>query len=149
MDVTSFLLVSVCSSIAQLHDSVGSRDACLRSEAGFSSQNGYVLEEYITEKQRCCAFLWVGGLTAKNIHKEMFPAYGGKCLSREAIHNLVEKRGKYFVDDEEVEMVVAETTVKILMCCGNPCGGGVEYLHREPAGRKRRRNGTKKGRAIA
>jgi hypothetical protein len=31
----------------------------------------------------------------------------------------------------------------------NPCGGGVEYLHREPASRKRRRNGTKKGCAIA
>jgi hypothetical protein len=31
----------------------------------------------------------------------------------------------------------------------NPCGGGVEYLHREPASRKRRRNVTKKGRAIA
>jgi hypothetical protein len=31
----------------------------------------------------------------------------------------------------------------------NPCGGGVEYLHREPASRKRRQNGTKKGRAIA
>jgi hypothetical protein len=31
----------------------------------------------------------------------------------------------------------------------NPCGGGVEYLHREPASRKRRRNWTKKGRAIA
>jgi hypothetical protein len=30
-----------------------------------------------------------------------------------------------------------------------PCGGGVEYLHRDPASRKRRRNGTKKGRAIA
>jgi hypothetical protein len=26
---------------------------------------------------------------------------------------------------------------------------GVEYLHRDPARRKRRRNGTKKGRAIA
>jgi hypothetical protein len=25
----------------------------------------------------------------------------------------------------------------------NPCGGGVEYLHRDPASRKRRRNGTK------
>jgi hypothetical protein len=25
-----------------------------------------------------------------------------------------------------------------------PCGGGVEYLHRDPASRKRRRNGTKK-----
>jgi hypothetical protein len=25
-----------------------------------------------------------------------------------------------------------------------PCGGGVEYLHRDPASRRRRRNGTKK-----
>jgi hypothetical protein len=25
-----------------------------------------------------------------------------------------------------------------------PCGGGVEYLHRDPASRKSRRNGTKK-----
>jgi hypothetical protein len=32
---------------------------------------------------------------------------------------------------------------------GNLCGGGVEYLHRDPASRKRRRNGAKKGRAIA
>jgi hypothetical protein len=31
----------------------------------------------------------------------------------------------------------------------HPCGGGVEYLHCDPASRKRRRNGTKKGRAIA
>jgi hypothetical protein len=25
-------------------------------------------------------FLWAKGLSAKNIHKEMFPVYGGKCL---------------------------------------------------------------------
>jgi hypothetical protein len=25
----------------------------------------------------------------------------------------------------------------------NPCGGGIEYLHRDPVSRKRRRNGTK------
>jgi hypothetical protein len=31
----------------------------------------------------------------------------------------------------------------------NPCGGGVEHLHREPASRKRRQKGLKKGRAIA
>jgi hypothetical protein len=31
----------------------------------------------------------------------------------------------------------------------NPCGGGIEYLHRDPASRKRRRNGAKKGRALA
>jgi hypothetical protein len=32
-----------------------------------------VLEEYIT-----CAFLWAKWLNAKDIHKEMFPVYGGK-----------------------------------------------------------------------
>jgi hypothetical protein len=31
----------------------------------------------------------------------------------------------------------------------NLCGGGVKYLHRDPASRKRRWNGAKKGRAIA
>jgi hypothetical protein len=31
----------------------------------------------------------------------------------------------------------------------NSCRGGVEYLHRDPASSKRRRNGVKKGRAIA
>jgi hypothetical protein len=35
----------------------------------------------------------------KDVHKETFPVYGGKCLSRKAVHNLVEKR---FADDEEV-----------------------------------------------
>jgi hypothetical protein len=33
--------------------------------------------------------------------------------------------------------------------CLNPCEGGVEYLHRDPASRKRRRNEAKKGSAIA
>jgi hypothetical protein len=35
----------------------------------------------------------------------MFPVYGGKCLSRKAINNCVEKRGKCFAD-EEVETEV-------------------------------------------
>jgi hypothetical protein len=30
----------------------------------------------------------------------MFPVYGGKCLSRKAVQNLVEKRDKHFADDE-------------------------------------------------
>jgi hypothetical protein len=34
-------------------------------------------------------FLWAKGLEAKDIHKEMFPVYGGKCLSRKAVHNWV------------------------------------------------------------
>jgi hypothetical protein len=31
------------------------------------------------------------GLYAKDIHKEMLPAYVGKCLSHKAVHNWVEK----------------------------------------------------------
>jgi hypothetical protein len=34
-------------------------------------------------------FLWVKGLSAKDTHKEMFPIYGGKYLSRKAAHNWV------------------------------------------------------------
>jgi hypothetical protein len=34
-------------------------------------------------------FLCAKGLKANDIHKEMFPVYGGKCLSRKAAHNWV------------------------------------------------------------
>jgi hypothetical protein len=47
-----------------------------------------VLEEYTTEDQRpVVRFLCAKGLNAKDIHKEMFPVYGGKCLSRKGVHN--------------------------------------------------------------
>jgi transposase len=36
-------------------------------------------------------FLWEKGLNAKDIHKEMFPVYDGKCLSCKSVHNWVEK----------------------------------------------------------
>jgi hypothetical protein len=64
-----------------------------------------VPEEYNTEEQRSVVrfFLWAKGLNAQDIHKEMFPVYGGKCLSRQAVHNWVQKRDKCFADDEEVE----------------------------------------------
>jgi hypothetical protein len=35
----------------------------------------------------------------KDIHKEMFPVYGGKCLALKAVHNWVEKRIRHFADD--------------------------------------------------
>jgi hypothetical protein len=38
-----------------------------------------------------CFLLWAKGLNAKDIHNEMFPAYGGKCLPRKAFHNWVNK----------------------------------------------------------
>jgi hypothetical protein len=47
-----------------------------------------VLEECNTEEQRSVVrFLWAKGFNAKDIHEEMFPVYGGKCLSRKAVHN--------------------------------------------------------------
>jgi hypothetical protein len=62
-----------------------------------------VLEECTIEEQRSVVryFLWAKGLNAKDIHKEMFPVYNGKCLSRKAVHNWVEKLR--FADDEEVK----------------------------------------------
>jgi hypothetical protein len=47
-------------------------------------------------------FLWAKGLSEKNIHDEMFPFYYGKCLSRKAVHNWVEKlsQGRSKVADE-------------------------------------------------
>jgi hypothetical protein len=40
-----------------------------------------VLEEYMAEEQHSVAgFLWEKGLDAKDIHKERFPVYSGKCL---------------------------------------------------------------------
>jgi hypothetical protein len=51
-----------------------------------------VLQGCTTEEQRSVVgFLWAKGLNAKDIHKEMFPVYGGKCLSRKEIHKWVEK----------------------------------------------------------
>jgi hypothetical protein len=33
--------------------------------------------------------MWVKGLNANDIPKEMFPVYGGKCLSRKAAQKCV------------------------------------------------------------
>jgi hypothetical protein len=45
-----------------------------------------VLEECTTEEQRSVVhFLWAKGLNAKDIHKEMFSVYVGKCLSFKAV----------------------------------------------------------------
>jgi hypothetical protein len=45
-----------------------------------------VLQEWTNEKQSSVVpFLWAKGLDAKDIYKEMFPVYDGKCLSRKAL----------------------------------------------------------------
>jgi hypothetical protein len=81
MDVIGFLCVSLGSSTVQLRESLYGRPACACSEAGFSSQNGDRV--YHGRAAFCCAFfLWAKGLSAKYIHKEIFPVYGAKCLSR-------------------------------------------------------------------
>jgi hypothetical protein len=51
-----------------------------------------VLEECNIEEKRSVVFFFCAkGLKAQDIHKELFPVYGGKCLSRKAVHNWVEK----------------------------------------------------------
>jgi hypothetical protein len=66
-----------------------------------------VTEDCTTEEQgSVMRFMWIKGLNTKDIHKEMFPVNGGKCLSRKAVHNWVEKHGKSFADDEDVETEV-------------------------------------------
>jgi hypothetical protein len=90
MDVIVFLCVSLGSTTVQLYDSLGSRQACACSEAGFSSQNGVrAWRIYYRRAAFCCEFLWAKELTAKDIHKEMFPVYGGKGLSLKTVQNLV------------------------------------------------------------
>jgi hypothetical protein len=72
-----------------------------------------VLEGRTTEGQRSVVlFLWARKLNAKDIHKEMFPVYGGKCLSPKAVHNWVDKfsQGRLKVaDDARPSAEVAET----------------------------------------
>jgi hypothetical protein len=48
------------------------------------------IEKNTTEEEHSVVcFLWTEGLNAKDIHREMFPVYGGKCLFRKAVHNWV------------------------------------------------------------
>ena len=41
-------------------------------------------------------------MEARDIHKEMLPMYGEDCLSRQAVHNLVQKfsEGRTSIEDE-------------------------------------------------
>jgi hypothetical protein len=65
-----------------------------------------VLECYTEEQRSVVHSLWAKELTAKDIHKYIFSVYSGKCLSRKAVHNCVEKHGKRSTDDKEVETEV-------------------------------------------
>jgi hypothetical protein len=51
-----------------------------------------MVDECNSQEQRSVVhFLWEKGLNAKDIHKEMFPVYSGKCLLYKAAHNSVER----------------------------------------------------------
>jgi hypothetical protein len=68
-----------------------------------------VLEEYATKEQ---SYLWAKGLNAKDIHKDIFPVYCGKCLWCKAVHNCIEKfsqRRSKVKDDARPGAEVAET----------------------------------------
>jgi transposase len=92
MDVICFLCVSLGSSTVQLHDILGSRRACVCSEAGFSSQNrDRAWGVYYRRAAFCCAFPWAKELNSEDTHKQRFPVYCGKCLSRKSVHNRVKK----------------------------------------------------------
>jgi hypothetical protein len=74
-----------------------------------------MLEGYATEEQSSVVcFLWAKGLVAKDIRKEIFLVYGGKCLWRKAVHNWVDKfcKGRSKVaDNVRPGAEVAETAV--------------------------------------
>jgi hypothetical protein len=58
---------------------------------------------------------------AKDIHKEIFPVYGGKCLPRKAVHNRVEKlsQGLWKVtDDSRPGAELLQTTIKDFYSAG-------------------------------
>jgi hypothetical protein len=62
-----------------------------------------LLNTYTTTEQRgVMRFLWAKNMDARDIHREMLPMYGEHCLSRQAIHNLVQKfsEGRTSIEDE-------------------------------------------------
>jgi hypothetical protein len=112
IDVMGFLFV-------QLYDGVGSRRACATAEAGFTVKMA-------TEKHPLVRFLWAKELNAKDIQKETFRVYGGKCLSRKTVSSWVENfsQGRpKAADDSRPGAEQAETTVKRLLCCGFQSNG--------------------------
>jgi transposase len=120
MDVIGFLCLSLGSSTVKSHASLGSIRACPCSVAGLNSQHGDRAWGVYYWKAECCALLWTEGLNVKDTHKETFPVYGGKYLSRKAVHNWVEKfsQGRSEVADDarsgrSVEIATEVTVQKV------------------------------------
>ena len=58
-----------------------------------------------TEQRGVVRFLWAKGMAAKDIHKEMLPMYGEHCLSRQAVHNWVQKFSEWRTSIEDEHRV--------------------------------------------
>jgi hypothetical protein len=71
--------------------------------------------------------LWAKGLNAKDIHKEMFPVYDGKCLLHEAVEKFSERRSKV-ADYAQPGAEVAGFDALVKQCgkCINVDGGYVD-----------------------
>ena len=54
------------------------------------------------ERRDVVRFLWAKDMAAKDIHKEMLTMYGEHCLSRQEVHNWVQKfsEGRTSIEDE-------------------------------------------------
>jgi hypothetical protein len=50
---------------------------------------GYPPKEQCSDVRVFIFFFLTKGLDAKDIHKDMFPVYGGKCLSHKVVHKCV------------------------------------------------------------
>jgi hypothetical protein len=76
-----------------------------------------VLECATEELRSVVRFMWAKWRNEKDIYKEIFPVYGGKCLSRKAFpHYWQMFRWSRRCWNGVAE--VTETTVKSLLCCG-------------------------------
>jgi hypothetical protein len=79
VDIIDFLCVVLCSSTIQLHDSLASRCTFACSERLISVVKMVTVLEECTNEEQCSLmrFLCGEGLNAKDIHKNIFPVYGG------------------------------------------------------------------------
>jgi hypothetical protein len=75
-----------------------------------------VLEMYTTEEQRYFVYLlWLRGLNAKDIHKEIFRVYVGKCLFTTGwqfslmANRLKQRRGSSVDNSQKISMLLVST----------------------------------------
>jgi hypothetical protein len=80
-----------------------------------------LIEEYITEEQcSLVRFLWAELLNEKNIHKEMFPVYCGKCLSRKQLTSRSRNAANISILTKKLNRRCGSGWVNTekLLCCG-------------------------------